>query len=206
MAVLEAPEGVEPRLVPREGLKTRRQISLELVLEPLAHGPGLEQPWEECRPEAEGIGQELAGGAEPREKRDGSRMQGEETEKCRAIPLLGEALDIVERHVGIGRGADLGQEARQDGAEQLDIPWRRGQRVEIDQSRGRLGESQPLEQAQRVLVAGRDRQQVSHGHNESSRCEPTATGRYQAAKLEPPKQKERKRSWRTATRSAPHLR
>src|SRR6266545_1110095 len=52
MAVFEAAEGIEPGLVTGERLKAPREILLELVLEPLPHGPGLEQPRDEGRPAA----------------------------------------------------------------------------------------------------------------------------------------------------------
>src|SRR5207247_10688344 len=119
LAVLEAPERVEPRVVTGEGPEARAQVLFQLVAEPLPHGPRLEEPWEQGGMAAQGVGEELAGAAEARQQRHRAGMGSEEAQEGGAVPLPGEALEIVESHVGVGRCRQLGEEPWHDRRQQL---------------------------------------------------------------------------------------
>ena len=67
LAVLEATEGVQPRLVAGERREARAKLVRQLVLVPLAHGARLEEPRHQRRAAAEDVGEELARAAEARE-------------------------------------------------------------------------------------------------------------------------------------------
>ena len=160
LAVLEAPQRVEPRVVTGEGPEARVQILLQLVAVPLPHGRRLEEPWEQGGMAAQGVREELAGAAEARQQRRRAGMGSEEAQEGGAVPLPGEALEIVESHVGVGRCRQLGEEPWHDRRQQLGLARRRGERVEVLEGAGRIGEASPPEAGERATVMRRRRQQA----------------------------------------------
>ena len=109
---------------------------------------------------AQGVGEELAGAAEARQQRRRTGMGSEEAQEGGAVPLPGEALEIVESHVGVGRCRQLGEEPGHDRRQQLSVPRRRGEGVEVLERAGRIGEASPPEAGERATIIRRRRQQV----------------------------------------------
>ena len=95
------------------GSRLDAEIRLELVGEPLAHRPPLEEPRQERRVPPQRIREELARAREPGEQQGRGGIRREQAQERGPLPLGGEALDIVERHVGVRRGRHLGEEPRQ---------------------------------------------------------------------------------------------
>src|SRR5262249_57081828 len=89
---------------------------------PLPQGAGLEEPREQGRAPPQRIGEELARAAEPGDEVQRTWVAGEEPEERGSVALGGQALEIVERHVGIGRLRHLVEEAREERDKQLGIP------------------------------------------------------------------------------------
>src|SRR6266540_336501 len=162
LTVLEAAARVPAGLRPLERARGLRERGHELVAEPLPHGCPLEEPGEKRRVAAERVGEKLAGSAEPGDEVEGPRMGAQHAEEGGALALGGQALEVVERHVGIGRFRQLLEEPRQERPEQLGVPRLGRERVEVGQRRARLGEAQPLELAERGLVVRRRCQEVGH--------------------------------------------
>jgi hypothetical protein len=68
-------------------------------------------------------------------------MLGERAEEDGAVDDGRVALEVVERHVGIGRGRQLRQQPRQRGLEQLGVVRRRRQRLDIGGGGRGVGEA-----------------------------------------------------------------
>jgi hypothetical protein len=68
-------------------------------------------------------------------------MLGERAEEHGAVDAGGVALQIVERHVGIGRRRQLRQQPRQRGGQQLGVARRRRQGLEVGGGRRGIGEA-----------------------------------------------------------------
>jgi hypothetical protein len=66
------------------------------------------------------------------------------------------ALQVVERHVGIGRRRQLGEEPRKGGGEQLGVAGRRRQGFEIRDGRRRVGEAGPAQRPREVTGAAEE--------------------------------------------------
>jgi hypothetical protein len=73
-----------------------------------------------------------------------------------------EALEVVERHVGVRRLRHLLEESREERIQKVGVDRVRRQRVEVGERRARVGEAQPLEQAERLPVVGRGGEEVGH--------------------------------------------
>jgi len=74
---------------------------------------GLEEPGQQRGAAAQRIGQELTGPTEARQQHRRCWMSDELAQERGALALRGQALDIVERHVGIRRGRQLGEQSPQ---------------------------------------------------------------------------------------------
>src|SRR5712691_1361195 len=96
----------------------------------------------------------------------GAGVRAEETEQRDTIALGGQALQVVERHVRIGRLRQLLEQAREKRGQQLGIPRLRRERVEVGQRRARLREAQLLELGNRLAVFWGRGEQV-HGSDDS---------------------------------------
>jgi hypothetical protein len=109
LAVLEAPERVHARGARLEGAEGLGQVGGQVLGEPEPHGGGLEQPCETRRPPAQDVGEHLARAAQARQKRHRARMLGQRAEEHGPIDAGRVALEIVERHVRVRRGRELGE-------------------------------------------------------------------------------------------------
>ena len=129
---------------------------------PLPHGLALEKPREERRMPAQRVGQELARAPEPRHEVERARVRAEETEQSDAIALGGQALQVVERHVGIGRLRQRPEQPREERGQELGIARLRRERVQVDQRRARDRKAEALELGQRLSIV-RSRGEQVHG-------------------------------------------
>ena len=143
-------------------LEAPGQVLRELVREPLPHRARLEQPGQQRRVPAEGVGQELARPAQARQQRDGAGMPAQQAEEGGVLALGAQALQVVQRHVRIGRGGQLGEQAGQRGREQLGLARRGRQRVQVAERGGRIREAQHFEPPERSAIVRRRGQQVLH--------------------------------------------
>ena len=150
LAVLEAAQRVQARLARGERPHRLRDVLGELLGQPRAHGARLEQPRQRARAPAQDVGEELARAADARQQRGGARMLGERAEEDGAVDGGGVALQVVERHVGIGRGGKLRQQSREGGTEQLGVAGRRRQGFEIRDGRRGVGEAGPAQHPREV--------------------------------------------------------
>ena len=92
---------------------------------------------------------------EGRGQGEGPRLVGgHEAEKGGVLALAGQALQVVERHVRVRRRAQLGEQPRQRGRQQLGLARRRGHRMQVAQRRGRIGEAHTPELTERTPVVG----------------------------------------------------
>src|SRR5215813_4264404 len=87
---------------------------------------------------------------------EGAGMPSEETEEGGTVALGGQALEIVQRHVGIGRCCHLDKEAGKERREQFGVPRLGRHRVQIAERARGLGEAAALELRQRGAIAGSD--------------------------------------------------
>src|SRR5499433_3434721 len=94
---------------------------------------------------------------------EGAGMPSEETEEGGTVALGGQALEIVQRHVGIGRRRHLDKEAGKERREQFGVPRLGRHRVQIAERARGLGEAAALELRQRGAIAGRGSEEISHG-------------------------------------------
>src|SRR5215475_10816833 len=94
---------------------------------------------------------------------EGAGMPSEETEEGGTVALGGQALEIVQRHVGIGRRRHLEEEAEKERREQLGVPRLGRHRVQIAERARGLGEPAALELRQRGAIAGRGGEEINHG-------------------------------------------
>ena len=141
LAVLEAAQRVHARLARRERPRRLRGVGGEFLGEPRPHGARLEQPGERVGSAAQDVGEELAGAAHPGQQRGGAGMLGEGAEEDGAVDDGGVALEVVERHVRIGRRRQLGEEPRERRREQLGVARRRRQGFEVGDGGRRVGEA-----------------------------------------------------------------
>jgi len=151
LAVLEAAQRVHARLARREGARRLRGVLGKFLGEPRTHRGRLQQPRERVGTAPQDVGEELARAAQARQQRGSAGMLGERAEEDRAVHHRGVALEVVERHVGIGRGGELRQQAGQRGSEQLGVARRR-QRLEVRGGHRRVGEAGPAQHPREVAA------------------------------------------------------
>ncbi len=83
----------------------------------------------------------------------GAGMRGQRAEEDRAVDGGRVALEVVERHVRIRRGRQLGGEPRQRGRQQLGVARSGRETFEVRRRRGRIGEAEALEPIRLVQTA-----------------------------------------------------
>ncbi len=162
VAILEAAQRVHPRHAAGKRGQRLGQIRREVLGEPHPHRARLEEPGQRHRSPPECVGQELAGAAQAGQQMGGAGVRGQRAKQHGPIDDLGVPLEVVERHVRIGRRAQLGQQPRQRRRQQLRIPRRRRQRLEICRRHSRIRKSKTLESAR--PSSGRARQQFVSNH------------------------------------------
>ena len=167
LAILEPAERVPARVEPLEGARGLLEGGGELVAMPLPHGLALEKPREERRMPAQRVGEELARAPEPRHEVERARVRAEETEQSDAIALGGQALQVVERHVGIGRLRQRPEQPREERGQELGVARLRRERVQVDQRRARDRKAEALELGQRLSIV-RSRGEQVHGDADPS--------------------------------------
>src|SRR5262245_26932000 len=74
-------------------------------------------------------------------------MHGQRLKEHGAVYHRGVALEVVERHVGICRSAELGEQARQRGRQQLAVSGGRRQGRQVRRGRSGIGETQPAQRS-----------------------------------------------------------
>ncbi len=86
-------------------------------------------------------------------------MVGERAKKNCAVDDGRVPLEVVERHVGIGRRRQLGEQAWKYRGEQFGVAGRRRERVEVGERGGRRGEPVPAQRRVMPLRGGAGRGQ-----------------------------------------------
>ena len=145
VAVLHAAQPSHPRLARLEGGEGLGELCREVLRQPDPHRARLEEPGECLRPAAERVGEELARAEDAHEQGQRAGVLGERRVEDGPVDHGRMALQVVERHVGIGRGLEGGEEPRDGRRQQLRVPRGRREAVEIRQRGGRIGESEPAE-------------------------------------------------------------
>src|SRR2546427_577911 len=97
------------------------------------------------RPAAERVGKELTRAEDADEQGQRTRVLGERRVEDGSVDHGRVALEVVERHVGVGRGGERGGEPRGDRSQELRVPRRRREALEVRQGGGRVGEPEPAE-------------------------------------------------------------
>ena len=158
MAVLEAPQRVHPRLARFEWAERLRQVGRQVLGEPEAHRGGLEQPRQVARTPPQRVGEHLARAVEARQERYGAGVLGERAEEHRPVDGRGVALEVVERHVRVGRRRELGQETWQRRRQELRVAGRQREALEVRRRRGWIREPElpqrPPPASRRAAAAG----------------------------------------------------
>ena len=108
----------------------------------------------DARTPPQDVGQELARAAHARQQRDRPRMLAERAEEHGAVDDGRVALEVVQRHVGIGRRGQLRQQPRQRRLEQLRVARRRRQRLDIRRCGRRVGKARPPQRAHELGAIG----------------------------------------------------
>ena len=101
VAVLEPAQRIHARVARRDGTERGREIRGELLREPGAHRRRLEEPREEARAPAQRVGEELARAGDRGDQLRGAGVLRERAEEDRAVRGRRDALQVVERHVGV---------------------------------------------------------------------------------------------------------
>ena len=91
-----------------------------------------------------------------------ARVTAEQPEQRGTLALGGQALEVVERHVGIGCLRHLLEETGEERREQLGIPRIGRHRVQVGEGPARLGEAQALQLRERFPVTGGGGQEIDH--------------------------------------------
>ena len=162
LTVLETAQGIPPRFRPGEGARALGEARGQLVGEPLPHRARLEEPREKGGTAPQRVGEKLAGAADPRHEVKRARVTAEQPEQRGTLALGGQALEVVERHVGIGRLRHLLEETGKERRQQLGIPRIGRHRVQVGEGPARFAEAEALELGKRLTVTGRGGQEVGH--------------------------------------------
>ncbi len=168
VTILEAPQRVHAGLAGRERRQRLGEVGREVIGEPHSHRLRLQQPGQRDRPSPERIGQELAAAAEPGQQVGGPGVIGQRAEEHRPVDAFGITLEVVERHVGIGRPRQLREQPRQRRRQQLRIPRRRRQRLQIRARRPRILEPQTPERPHPPLRRRRPQQIIGKHYLDSA--------------------------------------
>ncbi len=108
LAALHPAKRVEPRLVGPERAARAGHFGVHRLAGSRPHHAGIEEPGHRLGRADQRVGQELARRDERRQDRDGFRVGGEQDVEAAPVERgRREALEVVERHVGIGGDAQV---------------------------------------------------------------------------------------------------